>query len=541
MANKNIEQFIATYGPVAQQVSKEINVDPNLLLSQWGVESRWGQSDMAKTHHNVGGIKDFSGHGLEAKDNKTGSMDKYVKFEDPEVFGMYYADQIKRNFPLAINTGPDIGAFTRGLASGKKGSYFEVTPLEYEKSLASAQSALPSELPFEPSAQPKPADGEGDMVVKDAPPTPPPPPDATGASPGERFLGGAAGTGAGLLVAARQGSNAKKAADAVKLAGDKEAAREAARRAPVVAPQTPPGAATAAPGTPKPPLGSTIMKPGGAPAVGGLPTPMGTADAGRMAAGQTGNMVYNYGKAADLTDIEAGRALDMTKQSGGVHDLASQRRDAMNRLKTMGMGNFAENPMYGGIMTEAPSVGGGVRTVNGAPQSFTMKAPVAPNPDLPMGQPGGLSQLPPRQVVPTSLPSPAPPSIGMKSKAGLDWITGKLASMIRPVASAAGTVGRYASGPLGGLSVGLDVAEMAHEYDKPKDQRDLYKMGLKGVSAASGLASMVPGPHQLATIPVSIGASAMQAYRDDPEYFNQKMEAVGKAFQPNPYADYAAP
>ena len=83
MANKNIEQFIATYGPVALQVSKEINVDPNVLLSQWGLESRWGQTEMAKKYNNLGGIKDFSGKGLEAKDNKTGSVDKYVKFEDP--------------------------------------------------------------------------------------------------------------------------------------------------------------------------------------------------------------------------------------------------------------------------------------------------------------------------------------------------------------------------------------------------------------------------------------------------------------------------
>jgi len=151
MANKNIEQFITTYGPVAQQVSKEINVDPNVLLSQWGLESRWGQTEMAKKHHNLGGIKDFSGAGLEAKDNKTGSLDKYVKFEDPEVFGMYYVDQIKRNFPLAINTGPDVGAFTRGLASGKNGSYFGVPVQEYESSLASAQASIPENrtLPFE--------------------------------------------------------------------------------------------------------------------------------------------------------------------------------------------------------------------------------------------------------------------------------------------------------------------------------------------------------------------------------------------------------
>jgi uncharacterized FlgJ-related protein len=119
MANKNVEQFVATYGPIAQQVSKEINVDPNVLLGQWGSESRWGQTNMAKKHHNLGGIKDFSGQGFEAKDNKTGSLDKYLKFEDPEVFGMYYADLIKRNFPNAVNTGPDVGAFTRGLASGK--------------------------------------------------------------------------------------------------------------------------------------------------------------------------------------------------------------------------------------------------------------------------------------------------------------------------------------------------------------------------------------------------------------------------------------
>jgi hypothetical protein len=114
--------------------------------------------------------------------------------------------------------------------------------------------------------------------------------------------------------------------------------------------------------------------------------------------------------------------------------------------------------------------------------------------------------------------------MGMKTKAGLDWITGKFSGMIRPVASAVGTVGKYASGPLGGLSAGLDVAEMVNEYDKPKEERDLMKIGIKGLSAASGVASMVPGPHQFVTIPVSIAASLAQAYRDDPEYYNQKMK-----------------
>jgi len=371
--------------------------------------------------------------------------------------------------------------------------------------------------------QASPAQRDGDLPIKDAPPPKPPEPTPAGADPGDRFLAGAVGTGVGILATGKQGYDTQKTAAAVKRAGAEEAAREAARRAPAVVPPTPPGAAPAPPGAapgarPGAAPGSTIMRPNAAPTVGGLPTPMGVADAGRMAQGQTGVIPYNTAKALGVTDIEAGKALTNTKQAGGAWDIATKRAEALNKLQGMGMGNFVENPMHGGLMTEAPSVGGGPR------ESFTMKAPVAPNPDLPLGQPGGLSQLPPRQVVPTAPPPPPPPSISMKTKAGLDWITGKFAGMIRPVASAVGTVGKYASGPLGGLSAGLDVAEMVHEYDKPKEERDLMKMGLKGISAASGVASMVPGPHQLVTIPTSIAASAAQAYRDDPEYFNQKMK-----------------
>jgi hypothetical protein len=529
MANKNIAQFIETYGPVAQQVSKEINVDPNVLLSQWGLESRWGQTEMAKTHHNLGAIKDFSGAGFEAKDNKTGSKDKYVKFEDPEVFGMYYADQIKRNFPLAINTGPDIGAFTRGLASGKNGSYFGVKPMEYEQTLSSFYSAIPENklLPFEPTAQPaeKPAEGDGDPVLINAPPPPPPTEDTSGASAGERFLGGAMGAGVGTAASGVRGVSNARTSMAASRAGAEETARIAAqqRAAASAAAAVPPSAAPAAPGAPRPPLGSSIMFQNPPPAGGNLQVPMGAADAGRMAPGQTGHMVYNYAKSADLTDIEAGRALDMTKQSGGVHDLAGQRREAMNKLKSMGMGNYVENPMYGGIMTEAPSAGGGVRTVGGVPQSFAVKPPVAPSPDLPLGQPGGLSQIPPRQVIPTAPPPPPPPSVGAKAKAGLDWITGKFAGMLKPVSTAVGTAGRYAVGPLAGLSAGLDLSEIAHEYDKPADQRDYTKMGLKAASAIGGGLSMIPITAPLG-IPLSLGATAAQAYREDPEYYNQKMK-----------------
>ena len=82
---------------------------------------------------------------------------------------------------------------------------------------------------------------------------------------------------------------------------------------------------------------------------------------------KTGSGVFNYGKAFDLTDIEAGKALDMTKQPGGVHDLTTQRREALNKLNQMGANNYVENPRYSGIMTESGSAGKGPK------ESFTMR------------------------------------------------------------------------------------------------------------------------------------------------------------------------
>ena len=497
MANKNVEQFIETYGPVAIQVGKQINVDPNVLLSQWGLESRWGQTDMAKKHHNLGGIKDFSGNGFEAKDNKTGSVDKYVKFEDPEVFGMYYADQIKRNFPDAVNTGPDVGAFTRGLASGKKGSYFEISPEEYLKSLTNAQLAMPE------SKEPPAKQGERDLQLQKAPPPPPPTKDTSNADPGEKFLFGGVGSGVGALLAGKNAYDVQRTGTLAGRAGAEEAARIAAQLAAGVTP--PVGVPSASPGAP--PVQSVVR----------LPVPSGGLDAGRMAAGQTGVMPYNYGKSAGLTDIEAGRALDMTKQSGGVHDLTTQRRESTKKIQQLFPGEkYVENPRFGGLLTLDQGGGGGQprRFVYQGPSEAppgTIAGPAAPPPA------GTLVQLPKAQPIPTT---PPPPGIGARMgqqvMSGLDTVTSMFTQMMRPVA-------KYVLPPLGGLSAGFDIADIAHEYDKPADQRDLIKMGLKGASALGGGLSMFP-PTAAVGIPLSLGATAAQAYRDDPEYFNQKIK-----------------
>lgn len=124
------QQFIEEYAPVAEDVAKKIGVSPDILLSQWGLETNWGRSVIG--HHNLGNIKDFSG-----KDG-----DKYLNFEDPEAFGDYYAYLIKRNFPGAVNAGSDISKFSEGLKSGKKGAYAE--DKNYAKSLANTLDATRS-------------------------------------------------------------------------------------------------------------------------------------------------------------------------------------------------------------------------------------------------------------------------------------------------------------------------------------------------------------------------------------------------------------
>ena len=513
MANKNIEQFIATYGPVAQQVSKEINVDPNVLLSQWGLESRWGQTEMAKKYNNLGGIKDFSGKGLEAKDNKTGSVDKYVKFEDPEVFGMYYADQIKRNFPLAVNTGPDVGAFTRGLASGKNGSYFGIPVQEYESSLSSAQASIPENqmLPFEategaaapapaPAAPPQETDEQRDARMQA---------DIDAQEKRQAQMIGA-GTGAGISAtrAAGSGAGAVLEAGANRVGQGFRAGMQG---------KTPPAPPAPSAGVPSPS--------GGPPqSVVRLPIQSGGPDGGRLAAGQTGTMPYNYAKSAGLTDIEAGRALDMTKQTGGVHDLTTQRREGTQRIQQLFPGEkYVENPRYGGLLTLDQGAGSGPR------QSFKVQGPLPaadlppnfmPGPAAPPPQ-GTLVQLPPRQPVSTA---PIPP----KGPSGLDVVTDMFKGMMKPVAAVASAVSKYVLPPLALASAAGEGVNIAQQARRPEGQRDTTGMMLSGANIVGSGLSMFPGTAPVG-VPLMLGTTAAQTYRDNPDvqaYIKKKMQGL---------------
>ena len=250
-------------------------------------------------------------------------------------------------------------------------------------------------------------------------------------------------------------------------------------------PQAPMGGLPAG-GAPTPP-----QMPSGAPMgapMGGLPqgqTMMGVDDAGRMGAGQTGNMVYNYGKSAKLTDIEAGRALDMTKGEGGVHDLSTQRREALNKLNKMGMGNFVENPRFGGIMTQAPSVGRGPR------ESFALRAPE-------VGQPAELQAIPRAAPIPTVAPPPS----------GLDQVKNMFTGMMRQGMRLMPAVGL----PFAGLSIGRDIADIESQYDRAPNQRDYTDIGLSTAGALATGASFYPPAFPLAA-PLSIGIPTFRNIR----------------------------
>lgn len=227
-------------------------------------------------------------------------------------------------------------------------------------------------------------------------------------------------------------------------------------------------------GAPSPaPTGGMPMPVAGGPAgpVGGPPT---------VTPQATGSGVFNYGKAFDLTDIEAARALDMTKQPGGVHDLTTQRREALQRIQQMG-GGYAENPRYGGIMTPEQSVGAGPKA------SFTQQPAIPPSPDMPSGRQPGLAQIPTPQPVPTALPRPSPLS--------------QVASALKQGAGAVlNTPG--VSGALGGLG----VAESGQEFFQRRAAGDVPGQFLAGMGMVGGGMAMVPNPMAKA-----IGASLATA------------------------------
>lgn len=114
VAAGNPEKFQQQYGAAAQRAADQLGVDPKLLLAQWGMETGWGRSVVPGTN-NLGNIKDFTGGGVRATDNMTGSRDGYRKFTTPEEFADHYVGLMSRKYPGVQGAGSDPAKFAAGL------------------------------------------------------------------------------------------------------------------------------------------------------------------------------------------------------------------------------------------------------------------------------------------------------------------------------------------------------------------------------------------------------------------------------------------
>ncbi|SEF31346.1 glucosaminidase domain-containing protein [Variovorax sp. NFACC27] len=112
--------FAAKYGAAAAKAGAALGVDSRAILGQWGLETGWGKSIIPGTN-NLGNIKDFSGSGVSAKDNMTGSVDKYRAYASADAFADDYISLIKRKYPGAVGA-TSAEAFAQAL---KKGGYAE--------------------------------------------------------------------------------------------------------------------------------------------------------------------------------------------------------------------------------------------------------------------------------------------------------------------------------------------------------------------------------------------------------------------------------
>jgi hypothetical protein len=288
-----------------------------------------------------------------------------------------------------------------------------------------------------------------------------------------QLVGLAGGTG---LAGARAGVDlgAKGAQGAGKAFGQ-GMAQAAAAAAPGGAPAGLPGA-PAGPGAPGGPPQSVVrVQP-----PGGSLIELGTPGTYPQATGP-GSGTFNYARKAGLTEIESGRALDMTKQAGGTHDLLTQRREALNQIARMG-GDFRENSMFGGLMTPVKGVGSGPRA------SY-------------VSTPGGLQAIPTPSPVPTVPPKPG----------GLEQVTQAFRRMADTGLGLAGRAMRYAAPPLAGAQ---GAGELASAYQESrKEEPDPVTMALRTAGGLGALASAFPATAPVG-LPVAIGAPLIESMRE---------------------------
>lgn len=205
-----------------------------------------------------------------------------------------------------------------------------------------------------------------------------------------------------------------------------------------------------------------------------------------------GSATFNYGRSYGLPEIEAGKALNTTKEAGGVWDLLNKRQEALTGIQQrFPTETYVENPRFGGLMTPGQGVGAGPKA------SFVQ-------------QPGGLQALPPKAPVPLTPPA----------KGALEEVTDIFKRMIEPGSKARSVIGtglKYAAPPLAGLQAGSETGAMLSELDRGKP--DYTKATLHGLGALGAGLSAFPATAPVG-LPLAISAplfvEAIEKGRDRP-------------------------
>lgn len=143
------QSFAAKYRDAAFAAGQALGVDPGIILSQWGIETRWGQSKKPVQANNLGNIKagaSWDGPTVTQHDKVEGSNYKYRSYDSTDAFVKDYVDLIKTKYPEAIGAGSDAAKFANGLHAGEQGGY--ATDKNYANTLVSTAKGLPPLVPI---------------------------------------------------------------------------------------------------------------------------------------------------------------------------------------------------------------------------------------------------------------------------------------------------------------------------------------------------------------------------------------------------------
>lgn len=106
--------FISSYLPLARKAGESFRINPIVILAQAVIESGWGQSDLAREHHNFFGITAYGkknvwwkGEGIELGVHSL----RFRVYDTPQDSFMDYARLIRHAYTPAADVSNNPQAF----------------------------------------------------------------------------------------------------------------------------------------------------------------------------------------------------------------------------------------------------------------------------------------------------------------------------------------------------------------------------------------------------------------------------------------------